>query len=66
MLSAANISHGIMVAIVMLISIVFLIGAGISALCRMKSKKNKSETNDMIILMVTLLGVAGLLFSCAG
>lgn len=39
MLSAANISHGIMVAIVMLISILFLIGAGISALYRMKSKK---------------------------
>lgn len=65
MLSAANISHGIMIAIIMLISIVFLIGAGIAALCRMK-RKNKSETKGMILLMVALLSIAGLLFSCAG
>lgn len=49
MLSAANISHGLMLAFVMLISIVLLIGTGITALCRMKSK-NKSETKDIILL----------------
>ncbi|MCH7303917.1 hypothetical protein MMP74_05895 [Acinetobacter sp. NIPH 1869] len=65
MLSAANISHGIMIAMVMLISIVLLIGAGIAALCRMKSK-NKSVTKDMIVFMIALLSIAGLLFSCAG
>jgi len=64
MLSAANISHGLMLAFVILVSILFLIGAGIAALCRLKSK-NRSETKDMIILMIALLGIAGLLFSCA-
>lgn len=62
MLSDANISHGIMIAIVMLISIVLLICAGIAALCRMKSK-NRLVTNDMTVLMVALLGIAGV---CVG
>ncbi|WP_312050162.1 hypothetical protein [Acinetobacter courvalinii] len=65
MLSAANINHGLMLVMVMLISILLLIGAGIAAFCRMKSK-NSSETEGMIILMVALLSIAGLLFSCAG
>lgn len=46
MLSAANINHGLILAMVMLISILFLIGTGIAALCRMKSK-NKSETKGV-------------------
>ncbi|AZC01583.1 MULTISPECIES: hypothetical protein [Acinetobacter] len=65
MLSSANIEHGIMLALIALVSIILLIIAGITALFRLKSK-NKSETKDMIIISFALIGVTGLLFSCSG
>lgn len=65
MLSSANIEHGIMLALIALVSIILLIIAGITALFRLKSKNN-SETQDMVILITFLLGITGLLFSCSG
>lgn len=65
MLSSANIEHGIMLACLALVSIILLIIAGVLALFRVR-RKNKSETQDAVILITFLLGITGLLFSCSG
>lgn len=64
MLSSANIEYRIMLGLIALGSIILLIIAGIAALSRLKSK-NKSETKDMIIMSIALIGITGLLFSCS-
>lgn len=64
MLSSANIEHGIMLAFLGLIGIILLIIAGVLALFRMRSQ-NKSETKDMVILILFLSGLVSLLLACS-
>lgn len=65
MLSAANINHGITLAFIALVSIILLIIAAVTALLKLSSKR-QSENKDMVILIFTLIGITGLLYSCAG
>lgn len=65
MLSSANIGHGIMIGFVMLASILIIIIAVIFGLYG-KKRKNKSETQNIVFIILLCIGIAGLLYSYMG
>lgn len=65
MLSSANIEHGITLALIWLVSIIFLVIATILILLRYR-RKSKSSIQDIIIATMIFIGCVGLLYSYTG
>jgi len=66
MISAANISHGLTLAFILLISMVLLITAGVIGISSKKVDQKHSDTQSLIITILILVGISGVLYSCAG
>lgn len=64
MISAANINHGLTLALILLMSMVLLIIAGVIGLSSKKMNKKHSNTQAMIMTTLILVGIAGVLYSC--
>lgn len=64
MLSAANINHGLTLALILLISIVLLIIAGIVGISLKKDDQKYRNTKSIIITVLILVGTSGILYSC--
>ena len=66
MISSANITHGLTLSLILLISIILLGIAGIMKISSKKLDNKNTDTLNSIVLMLVLLGISGVLFSCAG
>jgi len=66
MISAANINHGLTLAFILLISIILLIVAGVIGISSKKVDQKYSDTVSIVITILILVGMGGLLYSCAG
>lgn len=66
MISAANINHGLTLALILLISIIFLIIAGIIGISSKKDDQRHSDTKSIIITFLIFVGIGGVLYSCTG
>lgn len=66
MISSANITHGLILSLILMISIILLVIAGIVKISSKKLDNKNTETQNSIVLILVLLGISGVLFSCAG
>lgn len=66
MISAANINHGLTLALILLISIVFLIVAGVIGISSKKVDHKHNNTVSIIITILIVFGIGGVLYSCTG